>query len=315
MKNSRDISGLTEGVRGFKFMALNHDGVSPNCADDAMVEMFPGVYITLDSSTGLALIEVNPSEKIVRLEVNGQPILDVAQLSRQDVLSYNGADYVFLKYMDVYFNEKKPRNELVVTTAKAAKVVRLVQEKQEKERFALIEIVITRLQAAPLKLKVLYGLTFSIALLTILVFFGSTRENILPESAIVSDQSTAVKKTGPSTLLGLMDEPLPATAAEVRAQVPEKKTAVISPMSPIPAAVQKTRTASTKPKLKQAANKVVVQKVSPSALHSMEKEFQEAVLIKGYDSERSVRILRALRKQVPAGSKLQQKIDKELRGR
>ena len=109
MLEKTDVSLASE--RGFSFRAVNHDGTPIFCQDGVLQEIFAGIYVTVDPQSGIGLIEVNPAERTAKLFVNGQEVLDIVQVTRRDVLTIDGKNYVFLKYMDAYFNKDRVRTQ------------------------------------------------------------------------------------------------------------------------------------------------------------------------------------------------------------
>jgi hypothetical protein len=327
MKNNiekTDVSLASE--RGFSFRAVNHDGAPIFCQDGVLQEIFPGIYVTVDPHSGIGLIEVNPSERTAKLLLNGHDVLDIVQVTRRDVISIDGKNYVFLKYMDAYFNKVRERTPGVDVSETSSKVVPFATSERQPSAVIAARLGSSGPQRMTKRTKILALMT---AAVTIVIFSAiafrpsasSTLEEKITETKVVEAADEKSVKLAPTTLNDLIeDDQKPATSSE-----PKEKdhTAVLDNQavraepSPIakPAAATwiKPTTPNKVKKLTAIPSAPAAPVVSEAAMKSFENEYQEAVLIKGYDQERSVRILKQLQKNVPAGTALRQKIEKELR--
>jgi hypothetical protein len=313
--------------RGFSFRAVNHDSAPIYCQDGVLQEIFPGVYVTVDPVSGIGLIEVNPEERTAKLLVNGQDVLDIVQVTRRDVLSIDGRDYVFLKYMDAYFNQSRVRTEGSVVTQAMSKVVPFSPvERQKGQRFA-VRMSPSLFQRMPKRTKILAAATAVVTVMSMSAIFlfapksSSSLEERAGESKVVESVPANPVKKAPATINDLIeDEEKPASAPEpLKKEIAAEsdKQAVKSvpsvPLKPTTATWIKPTTANKVTKISATPTAPAAPAVSEAAMKSFENDYQEAVLIKGYDQERSTRILKQLQKKVPAGTALRQKIEKELR--
>ena len=313
--------------RGFSLRAVNHDGAPIFCQNGVLQEIFPGVYVTVDPVSGIGLIEVNPAERTAKLLVNRQEVLDIAQVTRRDVLSIDGKDYVFLKYMDSYFNQSRARTESSVVTQVNSKVVPFASsERQQAQRIA-VQMSPSLFQRMPKRTKILAAATTVVTVMSLSAIFliGPKSSSTLEESAAKSKvvESVAAKpiKKAPATINDLIEDdekspsapvtPKKEIAAESNNQVVKSVPSV--PGKPTAATWIKPTPANKVTKLPATPSAPAAPAVSEAAMKSFESDYQEAVLIKGYDQERSTRILKQLQKKVPAGTALRQKIEKELR--
>lgn len=326
MKKSLEKSTVSlASERGYSFRAVNHDGAPIFCQDGVLQEIFPGIYITVDPQSGIGLIEVNPSERTAKFLLNGQDVLDIVQVTRRDVLTIDGKNYVFLKYMDAYFNQDRVRSQVVAAAETSSKVVQFVTAERQPTPIAANSPAQSVIKRMPKRTKILASVTAAVTVASIsaAIFFGpkssSPLEEKKVESRVVETAPVKPVKKAPATINDLIEdddkvavvETAQPAKKEVVSENPPVKTET-SPAAKTAAAIWIKPTPPNKVK-KPTATPAPAATVSDAAMKSFENDYQEAVLIKGYDQERSVRILKQLQQKVPAGTALRQKIEKELR--
>ncbi len=313
--------------RGYSFRAVNHDGAPIFCQDGILQEIFSGIYITVDPQSGIGLIEVNPAERTAKLLLNGHDVLDIGQVTRRDVLSIDSKNYVFLKYMDAYLNKDRVRIQDPATLETTPKVVQFVTVDRQSALIAAIRPRTSAFKCKPKRTKILAALTaaVSIASISAVVFFGPSSASPLEEktakTVFVEAAPAQPVKKAPATINDLIEDDDLAVAAQP-AEPEKKETPAISDNQAVktetspatkPAAATWIKPTTPNKVKKPTATPAPAATVSEAAMQSFANDFQEAVLIKGYDQERSVRILKQLEQKVPAGTALRQNIEKELR--
>jgi hypothetical protein len=314
--------------RGFSFRPVNHDGASICLQDGTLQEIFPGIYVTVDPHSGIGLIEVNPAEHAAKLSLNGLEVLDIAQVSRRDVLSIDGKNYVFLKYMDAYFNKQRVRAQGSLVLEASPKVVAIASVARNTLAVNPVFIQPSLFKRIPKRTKILAAVTaiVTVASLSATLFISpgssSPLEDKAASSKVVAVTSPQPVKKAPATINDLIgeEEKSPEAAPVAEPRNPEKPAAKENQVvkteanPPVKQAAATSIKPTTPNKVKKpTATPAPAAPVSEAAMKSFESDFQEAVLIKGYDQERSVRILKQLQNKVPVGTALRQKIEKELR--
>jgi hypothetical protein len=314
--------------RGFSFRPVNHDGTSIFLQDGTLQEIFPGIYVTVDPYSGIGLIEVNPAEHSAKLALNGLEVLDIAQVSRRDVLSIDGKNYVFLKYMDAYFNMQRVRAQGSLVPEATPKVVSIAAVDRPILAVSPVVTQPSLFKRMPKRTKILAAVTaiVTVASLSATLFISPVASSPLENKTVVSKVAAASSpqpvKKAPATINDLIgeDEKSPVAAPAVKTTNDEKPAmkenqAVKTEANPPVKQAAATWIKPTTPNKvkKPTATPAPAAPVSEAAMKSFESDYQEAVLIKGYDQERSVRILKQLQNKVPAGTALRQKIEKELR--
>jgi len=332
MKKNIEKNVSLASERGFSFRALNHEGMSIHCQNGAMQEIFPGIYVTVDPLSGIGLIEVNPTVPTAKLLLNDQDVLDIVQVSSRDVLSVDGKKYVFLNYMDAFLNADRKRTMVQCFADTKSKVVPFTAAEKQLVKASVPTQVLLSFQNLPKRTKILAAMT---ALVSVASLFAVLSESASSTSSLETSSSEIVvedsglpkpSKIVPQTITELIDgdfgeapetEAAAGLSPDANKEVPEnndsQKVDVESKSITNSATATSVKPIKLKEIKKEVAKPVPAAAVSESALKAYESDFQEAILIKGYDQERSVRILKQLQKTVPAGTALRQKIDKELR--
>lgn len=302
-----DVKRRARAGRGFNLMPVGHESTPLTCPVGHPLEIAAGVFITVDASSGIALIEISPQEKKVRVTVNGHDVLDVSQLARGGVLGLGGKDYVLLRYMDVYFNPSPL--SLPVESARRAQVLPIRSAKQPRPRS--LKRVIKLAGPALLLLGAASALVFMPARAPTR---GPSGHAVGNPAGHAPTAQQVVEKNAEKTLRDLM--------TEVPAENPAPAAAVVVSAQPAPQATEKSPAIQVKPEAVKQVKKSVQPAapvasrptLPPEVLKSLTREYEEAVLIRGYDRDRSIRVLENLRKKVPHGSALHKKIESALKG-
>jgi hypothetical protein len=327
MKQIRETKTVQRQPRGFNLMPVGHEGEPLACPAGLPQEIAAGIFLTVDAASGSALIEINPQEKRISVAVDGKEIMDVAQLARGSVLTLDGRDYAFLKYMDVYFNPASmpipmqrvtsPARILPLTAARPEPVVPAPVRRPSGRMVARLALPAVLVAAAAAALLILPEKQIPVSP------GGKKTEQIAGKPAARPRKpAPAPAVNAPETLRDLMaDETVPAAPAPAKTAeptaIPAEKQAAI-PIKPEPAKQVKPEARPQQVARPTARPAVAPAPVQPALSAEMQKalnrEYEEAVLIRGYDRDRSVQILEKLRTKVPAGSALHKKIETALKG-
>lgn len=101
-----ELRGLGPAVS--RFVSLDDDDIAVTLAVGTSTPCFPGVFITLGSARGDALIEVNPGE-CGAVSVDGADVVDVAQASAGQTIRIGGRPFVILMPMQVFVPDPAER--------------------------------------------------------------------------------------------------------------------------------------------------------------------------------------------------------------